>query len=149
MTKAAMSNVLQVLRRAVESQQARELPDQDLLQGFVVRHDEAAFLALLRRHGPMVLGVCRALLADEADAEDAFQATFLVFVRKARSIRKTPALGSWLHGVAYRTARRAQTEFARRHKHERRAVRREESSPDDMTWPEVRQVLHEELSGLS
>jgi len=66
-----------------------------------------------------------------------------------RSIRKAPSLGSWLRGVAYRTARRAQTEFARRHKHERRAVRREGSSPDDMTWPEVQQVLHEELSGLS
>jgi RNA polymerase sigma factor (sigma-70 family) len=149
MTKATMSNVLQVLRRAVENQQARELPDQDLLQQFVVRHDEAAFLALLRRHGPMVLRVCRDLLPDEADAEDAFQATFLIFVRQVGSIRKAPSLGSWLRGVAYRTARRAQTEFARRHKHERRAVRREGSSPDDMTWPEVQQVLHEELSGLS
>jgi RNA polymerase sigma factor (sigma-70 family) len=149
MTKAAMSNVLQILRRAVENQQARELPDQDLLQRFVVRHDEAAFLALLRRHGPMVLSVCRALLPNEADAEDAFQAAFLIFVRKAGSIRKTPSLGSWLRGVAYRTARRAQTEFARRHKHEQLVGRREASSPDEMTWPEVQQVLHEELSGLS
>jgi RNA polymerase sigma factor (sigma-70 family) len=149
MTKAATSTVLQVLRRAVENQRAKELPDQDLLQQFVVRHDEAAFLALLRRHGPMVLGVCRALLPNEADAEDAFQATFLTFVRTARSIRKTPSLGSWLRGVAYRTACRAQTEFARRHKHERLAVRREATSADDMTWPEVQQVLHEELSGLS
>src|SRR5215468_4584833 len=149
MTKAATGNILQVLRRVVEDQRARELPDQDLLQQFVVRHDEAAFLELLRRHGPMVLGVCRALLPNEADAEDAFQATFLIFVRKAPSIRKTASLASWLHGVAYRTARRAQTEFARRHKHERQAARREASAPDELTWPSVQQVLHEELSRLS
>jgi RNA polymerase sigma factor (sigma-70 family) len=149
MTKAVTGNLLQFLRRAVENQRARELPDQDLLQRFVDRHDEAAFLAILRRHGPMVLGVCRALLPNEADTEDAFQATFLIFVRKARSIRKTPSLGSWLHGVAYRTACRAQTEFAKGHKHERLAARREASSRDEMTWPEVQQVLHEELSGLS
>jgi RNA polymerase sigma factor (sigma-70 family) len=149
MTKAVTSNLLQVLRRVVDDQRARELPDQDLLQGFIDRHDEAAFLALLRRHGPMVLSVCRALLPNEADAEDAFQATFLIFAGKARAIRKTPSLGSWLHGVAYRTARQAQTEFARRHKHKRLAVRREASCRDEMTWPEVQQVLHEELSGLS
>src|SRR5262249_29980138 len=99
--------------------------------------------------GPMVLGVCRALLPNEADAEDAFQATFLIFAQKARSIRKTPSLGSWLRGVAFRTARRAQTEFARRHKHERLAGRREAAPADEMTWPEVQQVLHEELDGLS
>jgi RNA polymerase sigma factor (sigma-70 family) len=149
MTKAVTGNLQQVLRRVVEDQRARELPDQDLLQRFLDRHDEAAFLALLRRHGPMVLAVCRALLPNEADAEDAFQATFLIFARNARSIRKTTALGSWLHGVAYRTARRAQTEFARRHKHERRAGRREAASPDELTWQEVQQVLHEELDGLS
>jgi RNA polymerase sigma factor (sigma-70 family) len=147
--KALTSDFLQALRRVVENQRAGELPDQDLLRRFVVRHDEAAFLALLRRHGPMVLGVCRALLPNEADAEDAFQATFLIFVRKAPSIHKTPSLASWLHGVAYRTARRAQTEFARRHKHEQRAVRPEASAADDLAWPEVRQLLHEELSGLS
>jgi RNA polymerase sigma factor (sigma-70 family) len=149
MTKTLTSNILQALRRVVENQRARELPDKDLLRRFVVRHDEAAFLALLRRHGPMVLGICRALLPNAADAEDAFQATFLIFVRKAPSIHKGPSLASWLRGVAYRTACRAQTDFARRHKHERLAVRQEASSTDEMTWPEVQQVLHEELGGLS
>src|SRR5262249_40293838 len=149
MTKAVTRDILQFLRRAVENRQARELPDQDLLQRFIDRHDEAAFLAILRRHGPMVLGVCRALLPNEADAEDAFQATFLVFARKPRSIRKVTSLGSWLHGVAYRTACRARTELAKRHKHERLAARREASSWEEMTWPEVQQVLHEELSRLS
>src|SRR5262249_10546199 len=127
MTTAMTRNIMQVLRRVVEGQRARDLPDHDLLQRFVLRHDEAAFLALLRRHGPMVLGVCRALLPNAADVEDAFQATFLTFARKAGSIRKTASLGSWLHGVACRTARRAQTEFARRHKHEQRAARPEAS----------------------
>jgi RNA polymerase sigma factor (sigma-70 family) len=149
MTRAVTSNVLQALRRAVENQRAGEAPDKELLERFVARHDEAAFLALLRRHGPMVLGVCRALLPNEADVEDAFQATFLVFARKAPSIRKTTSPGSWLYGVAYRTARRAQTEFAKRHKHERLAARREAPAPDDLTWPDVQQVLHEELGGLS
>src|SRR5262245_29450570 len=97
----------------------------------------------------MVLGVCRACLPDVADAGDGFEARFLLLVRKAPSIRKTFSLASWLHGVAYRTACRARTEFARRHKHERRAVRLESSAADDLSWPEVRQLLHEELSGLS
>jgi RNA polymerase sigma factor (sigma-70 family) len=149
MTKTATGNILQVLRRVAENQRARELPDLDLLQQFVGRRDEAAFLALLRRHGPMVLGVCRALLPNAADVEDAFQATFLIFARKARSIRKMPSLGSWLHGVAYRTARRAQTEFARRHNHERRAARPEASAGYELGWPDVQQVLHEELNGLA
>jgi RNA polymerase sigma factor (sigma-70 family) len=149
MTKAVTSNIQQFLRRVVEDQRARELPDEDLLQRFIDRHDEVAFLALLRRHGPMVLGVCRALLPNEADGEDGFQATFLIFAQKARSIRKTPSLGSWLRGVAYRTARRAQTEFVRRHKHERLAARREAPPTDQMTWPEVQEVVHEELDNLS
>src|SRR5262249_24365916 len=149
MTRAATSNVLQAVRRTVENQRAKELRDQDLLQRFLGRHDEAAFLVLLRRHGPMVWGVCRTLLPNEADAEDAFQATFLTFARKARSIRNTTALGSWLHGVAYRTARRAQTAFAKQHQHERLAARREAAATDELAWPEVQQVLHEELGGLS
>jgi RNA polymerase sigma factor (sigma-70 family) len=149
MTKAVTSDLLEAVRRVVDDRRASDPPDQDFLRRFIDRHDEAAFLALLRRHGPMVLSVCRALLPNEADAEDAFQATFLVFAARACSIRKTPSLACWLRGVAYRTARRAQTEFARRHKHERLAVRPESTRPDDMTWPEVRRVLHEELNGIS
>jgi RNA polymerase sigma factor (sigma-70 family) len=149
MAKTGAHTIVQVLHRVVEDQGAKELPDQELLRRFAARHDEAAFHTLLRRHGPMVLGVCRAMLPSEADAEDAFQATFLVFASKAGSIRRTAALGHWLHGVAYRTARKAQAAFAKRQKHERRASRREACSPEDLTWHEVQQVLHEELSGLS
>src|SRR5262249_27739979 len=108
-----------------------------------------AFHTLLRRHGPMVLGVCRALLAREEDAEDAFQATFLVFARKAGSIQRTSSLGSWLHGVACRTARKTQAEFAKRQKHERQAAQPEALPPDHLTWREAQRVVHEELGGLS
>src|SRR5262249_59782250 len=107
------------------------------------------FDTLLRRHGPLVLDVCRGLLPNEADAEDAFQATFLVLAHKASSIRKSVSLASWLYGVAYRTARKAQAEFARRQKHEAgpRTPPVVEAA-DDLTWGEVQQVLHEELRSL-
>ena len=81
-----LNTVLQYLRQAAFLQDSPSLTDGDLLEGFVKRRDEAAFEALLRRHGSMVLGVCRRVLRNEADAEDAFQATFLVLVRKATSI---------------------------------------------------------------
>ena len=97
----------------------------------------------------MVLDVCRSVLGNEADAEDAFQATFLILVRKAPSIRKTASIGSWLHGVAYRTALKARVQSATRQKKEARAPARQVSEPDDATWREVRQVVHEELSGLA
>src|SRR5438128_6032834 len=102
--KATPSPILDLIRRTVVHRCVRELPDQELLQRFQGQEDQAAFHALLRRHGPIVLDVCRAILGNEADAEDAFQATFLILARKGSSIRKTASLGSWLHGVAYRTA---------------------------------------------
>src|SRR5215831_15338369 len=89
------------------------IADADLLDRFVRRKDEAAFSALLERHGPMVLGVCRRLLQDTHEADDAFQATFLIFLQKARSLRDPASLGNWLYGVAYRVARRARAVAAR------------------------------------
>ena len=86
----------------------------ELLERFVTGHDEAAFEALVARHGPMVLGVCRQLLRDPNDVDDAFQATFLVLVRKAGTLRQRDLLGNWLYGVAYRVAARARTQSARR-----------------------------------
>src|SRR5262249_6803643 len=83
------------------------LTDRELLGRFADHGDEPAFAELVRRHGPMALGVCRRLLGAEADAEDAFQAVFMVLVLRARSIRKRESVGSWLYGVAYRVARRA------------------------------------------
>src|SRR4051794_38279075 len=80
--------------------------DGPLLERFVAHRDEAAFEELVARHGPMVLNVCRRIVPDSSAAEDAFQATFLVLVRKAGSIRNRNLLGNWLYGVAYRTATR-------------------------------------------
>jgi RNA polymerase sigma factor (sigma-70 family) len=146
--KTAASPILDLIRRAVEDPRLRALPDQDLLQRFHAQQNQAAFHILLRRHGPMVLDVCGGVLANEADAEDAFQATFLILARKADSIRKTASLGSWLHGVAYRTALKARAQAAARQKHEARAPGRPVSKPEDLSWREVRQVVHEELSAL-
>src|SRR4029077_13334925 len=85
------------------------LEDRQLLERYLTRRDEAAFAALVDRHGPMVLGLCRRILRDPRDIEDAFQATFLVLVRKAPGIRDRGLLSNWLYGVAYRVAVRART----------------------------------------
>src|SRR5262249_4196706 len=127
MPKAVSSPILQLIRRVVEDQSVRQLSDHHLLEQFRDQQDEAAFGTLLRRHGPMVLDVCRSILGNEADAEDAFQATFLILARKAPSIRKVASAGSWLHGVAYRTALKARVQSATRQKNEARALARQVS----------------------
>src|SRR5262245_34142504 len=93
--------------------------DGELLARSAARRDEAAFTTILQRPGPMVLGVCRRLLRNEADAEDAFQATFLVLAREAASVRKRGSVGSWLYGVARRVAAQARRTAARRQQRER------------------------------
>jgi RNA polymerase sigma factor (sigma-70 family) len=126
-----------------------DLADRHLLERFVTARDEAAFAALVQRHGPMVLAVCRRLLHDAHEAEDAFQATFLVLVHKARSIGRPELLGPWLHGVAYRTAARAR-QAARRRAREREAAAMPDSDPAvEVVWRELRQVLDEELGRLA
>jgi RNA polymerase sigma factor (sigma-70 family) len=149
MARVVSSPLLQLVRRLVEHRRLTEVPDEELLRQFRVGHDEASFHALVRRHGPMVLDVCRAVLRHEADAEDAFQATFLVLAREAGSIRRSAALGSWLHGVAYRTALKAQAMSAKRRAHEARAASREALPAQDLSWGEAQRVLHEELSRLA
>ena len=88
--------------------------DGQLLERFVTQRDEAAFVELVQRHGGMVLGVCRRVLDNAADVEDAYQATFMVLVRKADSIRKRDSAASWLYGVALRVARRARASMRAR-----------------------------------
>jgi cytochrome c peroxidase len=149
MSQTASDSVLRSIRRLVEDESARHLSDQHLLRQFSDRRDEAAFGILLRRHGPMVLNVCRGVLGNRADAEDAFQATFLILARKAASIRKSESVGSWLYGVAYRTALKARARSAARQKNEARASARAAAEPDDLTWREAQRVLHEELTGLA
>src|SRR5271168_992008 len=102
------------LGRLFEGQSVAGLGEVQLLERFVERRDEPAFAALVARHGPMVLGVCRRLLADPLDVEDAFQATFLVLVRRAESLRNRDRLAPWLFGVARKVATRVRLDLARR-----------------------------------
>ena len=110
MTIPKLLAVLRHVRRVADAEVARDLTDAALLDRFVGRRDEAAFMLLVERYGPLVMGVCKRQLDEVHDAEDAFQATFLVLVRKAGSIRKRAALGSWLYGVAARVASKARAQ---------------------------------------
>src|SRR5262249_13563362 len=98
------ATLLNCVRKLVVAQALRKSCDRDLLDAFIERQDEAAFAALVERYGSMVFGVCRRVLRNTHDAEDACQAAFLVLARKAGVIRKKDSLGSWLHGVAFRVA---------------------------------------------
>jgi RNA polymerase sigma factor (sigma-70 family) len=123
--------------------------DRQLLERFTRQQDEAAFTALVRRHGPMVLGVCRRVLDNAHDAEDAFQATFLVLVRRASSLSRPELLANWLYGVAYRTAKKARANVLRRRAHERLAARMPRAEPlVDAAWQDLRTLLDEELHRL-
>ncbi len=121
--------------------------DADLLHQFLARHEEAAFETLLRRHGPMVLRVARRIAGNDADAEDVFQATFLLLARRAAAIRKRESVASWLHGVAHRLALSARSKRIRRQQREREAARTLESPPES-AWSELEETLHEALSQL-
>jgi RNA polymerase sigma factor (sigma-70 family) len=125
-----------------------ELPDRELVRRFADRRDEAAFAALVGRHGGMVLGVCRRVLGNEADAEDVFQATFLVLSRKAATLANKDAVGPWLFGVAHRLALKARQQ-ARRPPREGRSPAQPSGDPlDELTVREAQAVLDEELSRL-
>jgi RNA polymerase sigma factor (sigma-70 family) len=130
------------------------LTESELIDRFARGRDEAAFEALLARHGPMVLGVCRQLLRDPNDVDDAFQAVFLVLVRKAGTLRRGDLLGNWLYGVAYRVARRARASSARRPAQAPLGLEAvaalDESNPDRSTGPDPEPTpwLHEEVARL-
>jgi len=149
MPNGQTNRVLQHLNRVVLQEEIDALTDAELLVRFLSEQDEAAFEAVLHRHGPMVLNVCRRVLRHTHDAEDAFQATFLVLVRKAASIGQRELLANWLYGVAYRTALEAKSSKARRHAKETQVnempqpeVRQEDS------WQEVEPCLDQELHRL-
>jgi RNA polymerase sigma factor (sigma-70 family) len=123
------------------------LPDGQLLERFVSQRDEAAFELLVWRHGAMVLSLCRRLLRHEQDAEDAFQATFLILARKAASIGKREAVASWLYKVAYRVALAARKTTAR-HGTQALSLDVPAREEDDLVWRDLRPVLDEEVSRL-
>jgi RNA polymerase sigma factor (sigma-70 family) len=150
MTKPALASVLHDLRRLAETSDDRRQSDQQLLERFQHQHDEAAFAVLVQRHGRLVLSAIRRVLREEADVEDAFQATFLVLLRKASSVRWQSSIGSWLFGVAHRLALKARANALRRQRRESEASRerkRAEASAD-LSWREAVGLLHEELDRL-
>jgi RNA polymerase sigma factor (sigma-70 family) len=143
------SGALQQGESILVPRDAAQPTDGQLLQRFAAKQDEAAFAILVRRHGTMVLGVCRRVLDNEHDAEDAFQATFLVLARQAQSIRKLESVGSWLYGVAYRISLRARSDAARRRALEEQARTMPEQDPFvEAAWRELRPVLDEEVDRL-
>jgi RNA polymerase sigma factor (sigma-70 family) len=149
MPTAQLSGALGHLRRAALLCEGGPLTDAQLLESFLTRRDEAAFAALVRRHGSMVLNVCRRVLRNAHDAEDAFQATFLVLVRKAPAIAQRELLANWLYGVARRTAREAKAATTRRRLRERQlSALPETAAPAAEGWLDLRSVLDQELHRL-
>jgi RNA polymerase sigma factor (sigma-70 family) len=157
---SASASILRHVEQFMAVHPTERLTDHELVERFVRERDEAAFAAIVRRHGGMVLGLCRRILRHEQDAEDAFQAAFLILARKARTIRRSEAVGGWLYRVAYHLAVRARAAAV---KHGRRVgagletvpqrgtVPQREPSADhlaDVTWREVRAVVDEELGRL-
>jgi RNA polymerase sigma factor (sigma-70 family) len=145
-----MSKQIDRLSRAVFAGVDADQTDGQLLECFVSRRDEAAVTALVHRHGPMVWGVCRRVLRNHGDAEDAFQATFLVLVRRAASILPRDMVGNWLYGVAHQTALKARATMAKRQAREKRLGEMPEpavvTQPD--LWRDLELLLDQELSCL-
>src|SRR5262249_16107857 len=122
MATSQPSDVSQLLRMMMLLRDGAGLTDRQLLEDYISRRDEVALAALVRRHAPTVWGTYRRVLRNYHDAEDAFQATFLVFARKATSIASPELLANWLYGVAYQTAFNARTTAARRRARERQVA---------------------------
>jgi RNA polymerase sigma factor (sigma-70 family) len=150
MATANVSAFLRRLKRGMVAETLADQSDRQLVEQFLNRHDEAVFEAIVRRHGAMVYRVCWRVLQHHQDAEDAFQATFLLLAQKLRNLRKHASLASWLHGVAHRVSlkAKAKAEAVTRRHHEQLARVAQEMPPDEVTWGELRAVLDAELAGL-
>ncbi len=149
MSRSAVQSSVYRLRGLLAVQRNHDESDEQLLRAFTDRHDESAFTAPVRRHGPMVLGVCRRVLGHQQDAEDAFQATFLVLARRAAALRDRTALAGFLHATAYHLACKVKRAAGRRRKHEGRAPARSSNDPSgELLWREVRVLLDEEIACL-
>lgn len=149
MPGAPTNSLLGPALRLVFRSEAAGLTDDQLLEAYRAERSEAAFETLVRRHGPMVLGVCRRVLGSPQDAEDAFQATFLVLARKAATIRSGGKLASWLYGVAYRAALKARALASRRRAREKQVKNMPEpTTTAEGLWRELEPLLDQELSHL-
>src|SRR5438046_917736 len=149
MTTANVSRILPHLRRAAGEHETA-LPDEELLRRYLSTRDQSAFAALVQRHGAMVFAVSQAVLRQRHDAEDAFQTAFLILARKADTIRRHEGVGCWLHRVAYRVALKMRATSARRQTREAKVapLTVAESACEDLTWAELRTILHAELAEL-
>jgi hypothetical protein len=128
MATSRLRRVIQTLGRAALQHEGAGLTDGQLLECYVTGREEAAFAALVRRHGPMVWGVCRRILRSHQDAEDAFQATFLVLVRKAAAVVPKELVANWLYGVARHMALKARATAAKRRAREKQVTAMPEPS---------------------
>jgi RNA polymerase sigma factor (sigma-70 family) len=147
MAVGQLSAVIQFVHAMARKGASHDLSDAELLRRFIRHRDETAFESLVQRHGPMVLGLCRRVLRHDQDAEDAFQATFLVLVRKAATLRSPGTVANWLYGVAHRTALELRRASTRRHAKEAMAMPRAEPLLD--LPADFREVFDEELARLS
>jgi RNA polymerase sigma factor (sigma-70 family) len=149
MATVQLSGVIQHLRRAMLVRDTAGLTDQQLLEDYISGRNQAALAALVQRHGPMVWGVCRRVLTNYHDAEDAFQATFLVLVRRATSIASPALLANWLYGVAHQTAIKARATVAKRKMRERQVTEMlEPAGVEQNFWIDMQPLLDQELSRL-
>jgi RNA polymerase sigma factor (sigma-70 family) len=144
-----MSEIMQHLRKVVLLRDGAGLTDGQLLECFLNRREEAAVAALVQRHGPMVWGVCRRLVPNHHDAEDAFQATFLVLVRRAATVRPREMVANWLYGVARQTALKARAVCARRRVREKQVIDMPDAIPKEPSGThDLHPFLDQELSRL-
>jgi RNA polymerase sigma factor (sigma-70 family) len=144
-----LSDVLHHLRRGAALRDEAALTDGQLLERYVRQRQESAFASLVQQHGPMVWGVCRRMLGNHHDAEDAFQATFLVLVRKGASILPRETIANWLYGVAHLTALKARAIAVRRKERERQVtVMPEPAAAEPDLWRDLQPILDQELSRL-
>src|SRR5579859_5612499 len=148
MATVNVSSFLRRLTRGMAAETLTEQSDRQLVDFFLDRRDESAFETLLRRHGPMVYGVCWRVLQQAQDAEDAFQATFLLLAQKLQTVRRRDSLASWLHGVAHRVSLKTRAQMAARRRREQAAPVPQSVPPDEVPWKELRTVLDAELARL-
>jgi RNA polymerase sigma factor (sigma-70 family) len=149
MATTQLAAAVRHIRRLADDRKMSQRTDGVLLRAFLSDNSQAAFEALVQRHGPMVLRVCRRTLGNVHDAEDAVQATFLLLAQKATSVRKRESLASWLYGVAYRMATNTRRSAQRRHKHESQAGQPQPRDPAIITaWNELQALLDEEIASL-
>jgi RNA polymerase sigma factor (sigma-70 family) len=148
MPNRALTPLLRYLRKITAPEDSGETTDRQLLARFILHRDEAAFADLVQRHGPMVMGVCRRVLGDWHEAEDAFQATFLVLARKGASVRKPELLANWLYGVAFRTALKARGIMAKRRARVHPLMELPGSPSGEKGMSELGPILDEELQRL-